>query len=138
MGGTGNDWGNALALDGSDNVLLTGFFNGTADFDPGAGTANLTSSGNTDIFLAKYGIEIITQLEEQLKQQKLTIYPNPANSIINIGGANTQNLEIQNTLGEIVFYKQNCNTLETIDVSGFASGVYFVRINEHTLKMVKE
>jgi hypothetical protein len=54
MGGTGNDWGNALALDGSDNVLLTGFFNRTADFDPGGGTANLTSSGNTDIFLAKF------------------------------------------------------------------------------------
>ena len=54
MGGTGDDYGISLAIDGSGNVVVTGYFNGTADFDPGAGTANLTSAGNTDIFVAKY------------------------------------------------------------------------------------
>ncbi|MCE2835377.1 MAG: SBBP repeat-containing protein, partial [Chitinophagaceae bacterium] len=56
LGGAGNDVGNSLALDGSGNVLLTGYINGTTaiDFDPGAGTANRTGAGNNDIFLAKY------------------------------------------------------------------------------------
>jgi PKD repeat protein len=54
MSGTSDDWGKSLALDGSGNVVVTGFFYGTVDFDPGSGTANLTSAGGADIFLAKY------------------------------------------------------------------------------------
>ena len=53
LGGTGTDVGNSVAVDGSGNVYTTGFFNGTADFDPGAGTANLTSAVNFDIFVSK-------------------------------------------------------------------------------------
>jgi hypothetical protein len=48
MGGTDQDAGTSVALDGSGNVLLTGYFSSTADLDPGAGTVNLTSPGNND------------------------------------------------------------------------------------------
>jgi phage-related tail fiber protein len=54
MGGTSTDIGYALAIDASGNSYISGYFNGTADFDPGAGTQNLTSAGSSDIFLAKY------------------------------------------------------------------------------------
>ncbi|MBK7338438.1 MAG: SBBP repeat-containing protein [Saprospirales bacterium] len=55
MGGTNNDWGLSLTLDGSGNVLVTGYFMGTADFDPSGATANLTGAGGSqDAFIAKY------------------------------------------------------------------------------------
>ena len=54
VGGIGSDRCNALAYDASGNVYIIGNFAGTADFNPGAGVANLTASGTYDIFIAKY------------------------------------------------------------------------------------
>ncbi|MBT6028817.1 MAG: T9SS type A sorting domain-containing protein [Crocinitomicaceae bacterium] len=53
MGGNGNDICYSIALDNSDDILTTGYFMGTADFDPGGGTVDLTSAGSFDIFISK-------------------------------------------------------------------------------------
>ncbi|MCD6013805.1 MAG: hypothetical protein K0Q79_3667 [Flavipsychrobacter sp.] len=46
--------GRAIVADSSGNIYVTGQFSGTVDFDQGAGTYNLTSSGlQQDIFIAK-------------------------------------------------------------------------------------
>ncbi len=46
--------GRSVALDGAGNVYVTGFFNGPADFDPGAGTNTLSPAGSWDVFVASY------------------------------------------------------------------------------------
>ncbi len=53
MGGSNGEVGYSIALDASGNIFTTGQFGGTADFDPGAGTSNLTASGGGDIFISK-------------------------------------------------------------------------------------
>ncbi len=50
FGGASDDVVNKVALDGSGNVVATGYFNGSANF--GGGT--LSSSGGRDIYVAKY------------------------------------------------------------------------------------
>jgi hypothetical protein len=52
--GAGEDHGFALDGDAAGNVYVTGSFNATNDFDPSASTADLTSIGQEDIFMASY------------------------------------------------------------------------------------
>jgi len=47
---TGDDHASAIALDSLDNIYLTGYFSGLANF----GSTDLKNMGSDDIFLAKY------------------------------------------------------------------------------------
>ncbi|MFI5203753.1 MAG: SBBP repeat-containing protein [Flavobacteriales bacterium] len=53
MGGYYHDSGLSITSDNSGNVYTTGSFADVADFDPGAGTYNLTSAGSYDVFVSK-------------------------------------------------------------------------------------
>jgi len=49
-GGIGRDEAYSVATDQDDNIIVTGFINGTAEFDG----AEASSTGGADIFIAKY------------------------------------------------------------------------------------
>ena len=54
IGGSASDYGKGIALDGSGNIYLTGYYsNITVDFDPGIGVFNLSNLGGQDIFILK-------------------------------------------------------------------------------------
>jgi hypothetical protein len=54
LGGTGFDVGYSVALDRSENILLTGQFSDTVNFNPLIGSEARTSNGSTDIFIIKF------------------------------------------------------------------------------------
>lgn len=52
--GTANNTVEAMTTDAQNNVIVGGILQGTTDFDPGANTATLVSSGSYDGYIAKY------------------------------------------------------------------------------------
>ncbi|MBK7856556.1 MAG: SBBP repeat-containing protein [Bacteroidetes bacterium] len=53
FGGTNSTWAYGIKVGNTGTIYTTGFFEGTADFDPGTGTVNLVSAGNRDVFLSR-------------------------------------------------------------------------------------
>ena len=53
IGGAQQDVGNAIALDKTDGLYIGGSFQGTADFNAGAGAVSRTAAGDNDVFAVK-------------------------------------------------------------------------------------
>lgn len=53
MGGGGYEYGMSVSVDKEGNIITTGVYHETADFDPGPGVYNLVSQGWTDVFVSK-------------------------------------------------------------------------------------
>jgi len=53
FGGAATDKVWSLELDNADNIAFTGHYNGTVDFDPGAGVFNLSVTTNRGCFIVK-------------------------------------------------------------------------------------
>jgi hypothetical protein len=54
IGSTGNEAANTVFVDGSNNIYIGGYYNGTVDFDWNAGNLSLSSGTVQSAFIAKY------------------------------------------------------------------------------------
>jgi uncharacterized protein (TIGR03437 family) len=57
FGGPGMEIPHGIARDTSGNLILAGYFQQTADFDPGPRTVSFTSAGARDVYVAKFSPE---------------------------------------------------------------------------------
>lgn len=53
MGGVADDCGRNIALDVQGNIYTSGYFSGSADFDPGTATFNLNAVNSWDVYVHK-------------------------------------------------------------------------------------
>ena len=98
----------------------------------------VTQNGCTDTSACYPIILTSIKLNNQNPNSDFSIFPNPANLSLSIHGILNQTIFIQNILGETIFTKVNCDTAEIIDVSAFAKGVYFVKVDSKILKFIKQ
>lgn len=77
----------------------------------------------------------------EIASNKVSIYPNPVNDVLNVNAAGFDKVEIVNFLGQVVYSNQVTATDFQINTADLTAGVYFVRLsgdNIVTKKFVKE
>lgn len=65
------------------------------------------------------------------------VYPNPTKNIVNVNIQKTTQYTVYNALGQKLFTGQLSQNEKQIDFSNFVKGVYYVRMDDETLKIIR-
>ena len=80
---------------------------------------------------------IVGNQENELIRDKFILYPNPAKTHFYVKSFSHKqhHFELRNTIGQLIF-EDNFTDKYTVNSSGLASGLYFVRIDNETIKII--
>ena len=62
------------------------------------------------------------------KKLNVKVYPNPAESLVNVTAEGLRNVELIDMMGRIISRNESSETTTTIDLSNLTSGIYLLRI----------
>ena len=143
---------------GSVDFYLANFTNGNAYVIDDWTNVDLSSLGNVDGLkftfsssdVGQYGINTplyyclddlqysnIVSVENGLSDN-VSIYPNPANSTVNIDNVLGANISINDITGKTIYTKNNCLNNEKVEISNLKSGIYFIRIEDNSRVFTKK
>lgn len=142
LGGGNNSTAlNSIVCSNNNTVHIAGNLGGTMDFDLSTGTNTL--SAPVQFYLAKYS-NATTYIGDYFNYEKFfDLFPNPtANSVSvnipNLKGSNSKHLEVYNSVGELIFQKDTKDKVTNVDLSQQPAGIYFVRVDSATQKIIKQ
>ncbi len=111
-----------ISVTNNNDIIITGVFEGTIDFDNGVGVNSLTSTGFTDVFIAKFGSNGDLIWVKQIKGNDFTftgaLFITDADDIL-IGGS----------YGGTVDFDPATNSDFSISVLGSAYDAYLLKLN---------
>lgn len=126
IGGTTYDYPRAVTLDSEESILLTGDFQETVDFDPGAGVSNLTATG-----LGYYTLKLKNTesgLEQLPGASEVVCFPNPSSGKISIATSeNILSVKCLDAPGRVVFMADHLETKQ-YSFELRTAGMYIVQI----------
>ena len=84
-------------------------------------------------------VDFILGLDENITGNNIAIFPNPVDNLLHIqSDMNIESVEIRNVFGQVLYQKEMSNKYFDINVSSFASGIYFICIkNENGITAIK-
>ncbi len=79
-----------------------------------------------------------TGISANAEESSLNIFPNPATNLFVMVTKGNVWMKIFDVHGKLVLQKNNCSTSETVDISGFSNGIYFLQAcNSDKINVVK-
>jgi hypothetical protein len=134
LGGSSREESRGMAINSSGtSVYLTGYLEGTGDFDPTAGIYDLTCAGVEDFFIAKYTEASAASIENASLNFEVQIYPNPVSSFANIYVSqideNISKFQLMNMAGQVLFSGKLTEQNTPLNLSGISAGIYIITID---------
>lgn len=131
IGGLRNDIPYSMDISSNSEIIMTGTFYYTVDFNPGEGVFELSSNGYTDIFVTKINSGTLSTPENILNENKIKFYPNPFINKINISShEKIKHISIYDLNGKLLKHKKAINTT-SIDINineKWSNGLYIIKI----------
>lgn len=97
--------------------------------------ANATSFGFYQTYVLRANITNFVSVNDISATSNISVYPNPANNVINVVNAEDAKIFVINMLGEVVTSIENASSNQTIDLSNLSEGTYFVKVNSEVFKI---
>jgi hypothetical protein len=142
IGGANIDVAYSMTADAGGNVYMTGYFNGTADFDPTAGVTTYTAPGTSlgYVYTMKLNMMLtgLNSIEETVNTFKL--FPNPSNGNFNLlfeKEVKEATISITDIMGKEVL-KKDMNGGQELELSIETRGLYFVKIESENTYEIKK
>lgn len=135
FGGQGNDHGSAIQQDASGNYYIVGYISSINNIDnlPRNGQVFCNHSQNHwDGWLIKVSADLLDTNLSNLKN-KLNIFPNPTNSVINVELDPTLSnvtYELYDSIGRNLQYGKLSNENLTINITSLPNGIYNLLIKD--------
>jgi len=121
----------AIAVDTGNNAYVDGNYASNCSI----GDNTLTLTGTANVFLAKYGPGAVSAVSQVTAPLDWSIFPNPATAELHITSQSIiASITIYNIYGQTIYSNTPAALDIKIDVSSFAPGVYFVKINGSAVK----
>jgi PKD repeat protein len=105
---------------------ISHIFTGNGNFNVRLTVKN--SAGKTSFVTKSIQIDLNTAASEEENPGAFKIFPNPVQSEFSVVVSQLSDLEVHNSLGQVVFAKQNIISGERIKTFGWESGIYLVSI----------
>ncbi len=124
-----------LVLDNNKNIILVG----TSE------RRGSVSQDAVDVFTLKYSAAIVNVKEINGNKIDVVIFPNPSNNVLNIkinDNIGDYKIDIVSVTGQSLFTKNYSSLSQSIDISSFSNGIYFLNIYQNnsiisTSKIIK-
>lgn len=138
--------GNATITDfewlavGANNTTGSGSTFTTSFANTGTYTVSLTANSADGCEKVIKTINIVGVSINEIEKQSISIFPNPATNLVTITHniVENVNLKMYNSIGTLVYSKQNISGNETINLNNLARGVYLINLESEKDNVVKK
>lgn len=141
-GGTNQEKGFFVNITDSGNAVVSGYYDGTCDFDPSVEEAWSYNSGSHDVFLTWY-YAFTPEVQPSVQKDytdgtPIKIFPNPAYSNIKLLNIEDEcEIEIFDLTGKPLMIRRISYVHPSMDISNLKSGGYIVKITTNSTSICR-